>query len=108
MTEALILSEVGQSTGAIQIAATAELAQLPFFVCTCDYTLIGEEFYAASAYLSKEPMLLGSIKGQDWVKALVIGWLVVTCGLMIGSALIPDLTPLSRLSGWMIQVLGAK
>ena len=84
------------------------MPQLPFFVCSCDYTLIGEEFYAASAYLSRESMLLGSVKGQDWVKSLVIGWLVVTAGLMIGSALIPGLAPLSRLSGWMIQVLGGK
>ena len=39
---------------------------------TCDYTLIGEELYAASAYLSREPVLLGSIRGQDIFKALCI------------------------------------
>jgi hypothetical protein len=73
--ESLILSEMGQTTGAIQIAGTAEVFQLPFFVATCDYTLIGEELYAASAYLSREPVLLGSIKGQDIAKAalLVLG-----------------------------------
>jgi hypothetical protein len=73
--ESLVLSETGQTTGAIQIAGTAEVLQLPFFVATCDYTLIGEELYAASAYLSRAPVLLGSIKGQDFTKAalLVIG-----------------------------------
>ena len=80
--ESLMLAEVGQMTGAIQIAATAEVAQLPFFVATCDYTLIGEEFYAASAYLSREPLLLGSVKGQDWVKSILIGWLVVGAGVL--------------------------
>jgi hypothetical protein len=80
--ESLMLAEVGQSTGAMQIAATAELAQLPFFVCACDYTLIGEEFYAASAYLSREPMLLASVKGQDWVKTLVIGYLLAAAALL--------------------------
>jgi hypothetical protein len=70
--ESLILAETGQSTGAIQIAGTAELAQLPFFVTTCDYTLIGEELYAASAYLSREPILLGSIKAQDTVKMVLM------------------------------------
>jgi hypothetical protein len=90
--EALMLAEVGQSTGAIQIAATAELAQLPFFVCACDYTLIGEEFYAASAYLSREPMLLGSVKGQDWVKTLVIGYLIAAAALLAaGSTLLVGL-----------------
>jgi hypothetical protein len=70
--ESLILAETGQSVGAIQIAGTAELAQLPFFVTTCDYTLIGEELYAASAYLSKEPLLLGTIKAQDTIKAILM------------------------------------
>lgn len=70
--ESLILAETGYSTGAIQIAGTADLAQLPFFVTTCDYTLIGEELYAASAYLSREPVLLGSIKAQDIIKAILM------------------------------------
>ena len=70
--ESLILAETGQSVGAIQIAGTAELAQLPFFVTTCDYTLIGEELYAASAYLSREPLLLGTIKAQDTIKAMLM------------------------------------
>jgi hypothetical protein len=70
--ESLLLAETGQSTGAIQIAGTDSQAQLPFFITTCDYTLIGEELYAASAYLSREPLLLGSLKGQDLVKALMM------------------------------------
>jgi hypothetical protein len=75
--ESLILAETGQSTGAIQIAGTAELAQLPFFVTTCDYTLMGEELYAASAYLSREPVLLGSIKAQDTVKAILMAVMLI-------------------------------
>ncbi len=70
--ESLILAETGQSVGAIQIAGTADPAQLPFFVAACDYTLIGEELYAASAYLSREPVLLGSMRGQDIAKAILI------------------------------------
>ncbi len=75
--ESLLLAEAGQSTGAIQIAGTAEVAQLPFFVTTCDYTLIGEELYAASAYLSREPVMLGCIKGQDFVKFLLLVWIIL-------------------------------
>ena len=76
--ESLILAETGNAVGAIQIAGTAETAQLPFFVAACDYTLIGEEFYAASAYLSGEPDQLGSLRGQD------VGKIIVACGLIIG------------------------
>jgi hypothetical protein len=70
--ESLILAETGNSIGAIQIAGTAMPAQLPFFVAACDYTLIGEELFAASAYLSNEPKQLGSLKGQDVGKTLAM------------------------------------
>ena len=43
----------------------------------CDYTIIGEELYAASAYISKEPLLLGSLKAQDLGKAVVLTFLFV-------------------------------
>ncbi len=75
--EALLLTETGASTGAIQIAGTDSDHQLPFFVTTCDYTLIGEELYAASAYLSREPIQVGTLRGQDLGKGLIIGVLVI-------------------------------
>ena len=76
--ESLILAETGNSIGAIQVAGTAQPAQLPFFVAACDFTLIGEEFFAASAYLSGEPDQLGSLKGQD------VGKLIVAAGIVLG------------------------
>ena len=75
--ESLILAETGNSVGAIQIAGTDKEHQLPFFIAACDYTLIGEELYAASAYLSREPMLLGSLKGQDYGKVMIFGAIVI-------------------------------
>ncbi len=75
--ESLLLAETGNSIGAIQIAGTASPSQIPFFVTACDYTLIGEEFFAASAYLSQEPQLIGGVKGQDMVKILILGTIVL-------------------------------
>uniref|UniRef100_A0A7C4X9H3 DUF6754 domain-containing protein n=1 Tax=candidate division WOR-3 bacterium TaxID=2052148 RepID=A0A7C4X9H3_UNCW3 len=75
--ESLILAETGASTGAIQISGTDSLAQLPFLVTACDYTLIGEELYAASAYISREPLLMGAIKGEDWGKLIIGGILII-------------------------------
>ena len=83
--ESLLLAETGAATGAIQIAGTDALHQLPFFIVTCDYTLIGEELYAASAYLSREPMLLGSLKGQDVGKALIMVIIVLQTLLFLFS-----------------------
>jgi len=70
--ESLILAETGAVTGSIQISGTDEVTQIPFFVVATDYTLIGEELYAASAYLGREPLLLGTLKAQDYGKAVVI------------------------------------
>ena len=75
--ESLILAETGNSVGAIQIAGTDSDSQLPFFIAACDYTLIGEELYAASAYLSREPMLLGSLRGQDYGKLMIFGAIII-------------------------------
>jgi hypothetical protein len=82
--EALILAETGAATGAVQIAGTDAVSQLPFFITACDYTLIGEELYAASAYLSREPLLLGGIKGQDYSKALIV--IIIVVGTLLALA----------------------
>lgn len=81
--ESLILAETGNTTGAIQIAGTDAVTQLPFFITSCDYTIIGEELYAASAYLSGEPVLMGSIKAQDYLKAFLLIFLLVFFVLFI-------------------------
>ena len=75
--ESLILAETGNSVGAIQIAGTTSESQLPFFIAACDYTLIGEELFAATAYLSKDPMFLGSVRGQDWGKVLIFAAVIL-------------------------------
>jgi hypothetical protein len=79
--ESLMLAETGFSTGAIQIAGTANVAQLPFFVVACDYTLIGEELFAASAYLSGDPRLVGGLKGADMLKLAIVAVVIVGCVL---------------------------
>ena len=79
--ESLLMAETGNSIGAIQIAGTDSEHQLPFFIAACDYTLIGEELYAATAYLSKDPMFLGSLRGQDW------GKIVIFAAIILGVAL---------------------
>ena len=70
--ESLLFAETGNGIGAIQIAGTASQAQIPFFVTACDYTLMGEEYFAASAYLSEKPELIGGVKAQDTFKIFLI------------------------------------
>ena len=74
--ESLIMTETGNQTGAIQIAGTDAATQIPFFITTCDYTLIGEELYAASAYMSRQPLMLGTLKAQDYTKFIILTFLI--------------------------------
>ncbi|HTY07656.1 MAG TPA: fibronectin type III domain-containing protein [Candidatus Edwardsbacteria bacterium] len=74
--EAMVMAEAGNATGAIQIAGTDAVTQLPFFIVACDYTLMGEELFAASAYLSRQPQLVGTIKAQDLGKVILVALLL--------------------------------
>jgi len=104
--ESLIMAETGHSVGAIQLAGTTETTQLPFFVAACDYTMIGEEIYAASCYLRPEPVMLGSLKGEDTIKLVLI--ILTTAVVALGTvAALPGLraSPLARVyevvAGWI-------
>ncbi|MCB5246536.1 MAG: hypothetical protein LHW57_00740 [Candidatus Cloacimonetes bacterium] len=81
--EALLMTETGNAVGAVQIAGSDAITQIPFFITTCDYTLIGEELYAASAYLNREPMLLGTLKAQDYFKFLIL--VLIITGTILAS-----------------------
>jgi hypothetical protein len=109
--ESLMFAETANTVGAIQIAGTAEPAQLPFFIAACDYTLIGEEFYAASAYLSGDPDQQGSLKGQDFGKIfvaclLITGSLLATGAALAGRAGKPELkSALSRATAYLADTM---
>ena len=78
--ESLLFAETGNSIGAIQIAGTGSQTQIPFFVTACDYTLMGEEFFAASAYLSQESDLIAGVTAQDVIKIILV--LIILLGTL--------------------------
>jgi len=88
--EALILTENGQALGALQVAGCPDPTQIPFFIATCDYVVIGDEYYAATAYLTREPTLTGSLVGQDISKGVIIALIVL--GIAIATMLGDDAT----------------
>jgi len=81
--EALVLAEAGQQVGARQVAASVSPEQVAFFICTCDYTLIGEELFGASAYMSREPVLVATLAAQDRLKLLIL--VMITLGVILSS-----------------------
>jgi hypothetical protein len=97
--ESLIFAETANSVGAIQVAGSTENTQTPFFIAACDYVLIGEEFYAASAYLNRQPVLVGSLIGQDWSKLAIMAFILF--GTAMNSMQRSQVTTQGRTSdGW--------
>lgn len=75
--ESLIIAENGNRIGAVQVAGTPSTTQIPFFIAACDYVIIGDEYYAATAYLTRQPTLVGAIVGQDIVKTIVLACILI-------------------------------
>lgn len=83
--ESLILAEAGRQVGAMQVGASVSPEQVAFFICACDYTLIGEELFAASAYLSNDAIQVGSLRGQDYAKMLIM--IFIGLGVLIATVI---------------------
>jgi hypothetical protein len=52
-------------------------------VAGCDYFLIGEEIFVAGAYLSRHPVRMGSLAGQDIGKAIFM--VIIAIGVLLRS-----------------------
>ena len=72
----LIIADGAAELGAITIAGTGRMSQLPLFVASCDYVLLGEEMYAGSAYLTGNPTSIANIAGQDAAKIYAFALIV--------------------------------
>jgi hypothetical protein len=75
--ESMMLAEMSGIIESVSVGATANVAEIPFFMASCDYCLIAEEMYAASAYLSKEPVLTGTIVGEDYYKFAMFAIIII-------------------------------
>jgi len=82
--ESMMLAESAARVGALQIGGTARLYQIPFFAAVCDYVLMGEEIFAASAYLTKENILLATLVTQDMFR--LAGWILIIIGAILSTA----------------------
>ncbi len=92
--ESMLIAEVGQIIGAIQIGGTGRTIQVPFFVAACDYTLIGEELFAAGAYISRNAFQLGALMAEEIGKYLVVALIIIGC--LLTTAGIKTLTTLMK------------
>ena len=82
--EFLLAGEVGAQAGVPQLAGAAATNALPLAYLTAEGTLIGEELYAAEAYLARTPAPQARLLTQDALRTVIILAIVI---LLILSAL---------------------
>jgi hypothetical protein len=81
---ALPMVSVAFQRGMFQVGGTWSAAQLPWFAVCCDYAVLGEDLFAAGAYLSKDPVQTSNLVSQDGIKLIAI--VIILIGI-IASAL---------------------
>lgn len=84
--QSVIYSDALQQVDSLTLGGTDSSGSIPYFIASCNYSLISEEMYAMSAYLSGDPILTSSLVGQDIAKYLVmiisvVGSLLTILGL---------------------------
>jgi hypothetical protein len=75
-----------------QLAGSSRVEAMPLMLVSAgmEDTLLGEEIYAAPAYLTRRPALLASVRAQDAVRMLII--LAIILGVVAASTgLLPNI-----------------
>lgn len=68
LVEGIHLGMASKRIGAITIGGNTSYSMGAFMFVTMDYMLLGEEMFAASAYMSNDPVILSNITAEDIVK----------------------------------------
>lgn len=83
--ESVCIGEAGNTIGAFQIGGTNNIHQMPFLIATCDYMLLAEEMFAVGAEIRGDPDVLGSLKGEDYIKLILVALIILGFVLSLGN-----------------------
>lgn len=81
--EYLLLGETGAQRDLLQVAGSDALNTQALMAATAGHVLVGEETFAAGAYLTRRPALVASLQVQDVLRAAVV--IVILVGVILKS-----------------------
>jgi len=70
--EFLLMGETGARKGISQVGGTLNPQTLPFVYVSMDHALVGEEIFAAGAYLRQDPNHIGGLAAQDVMRSAIV------------------------------------
>jgi len=79
--EYLLLGEAGAQREIIQIVGSNTVEVQPLMMATSDRVLVGEELFAAGAYLTRRPEHMASLHVQDALRVLLVIAIVVAVAI---------------------------
>ena len=83
--EYLLLGEAGAQRHIVQVSGSNALGAHPFMIATSDQVLVGEEIFAAGAYLTDRPEYAASLRLQDVLRVLIA--IAVLVGVLVKTLL---------------------
>jgi len=75
--EDLQLIMAARKYGAMVIGGVTSTSHMPFFAGACDYTIQGDELFAASAYITQEPVQTNIIMMADIIRLILVVIIVI-------------------------------
>ena len=90
-----IVAEGGFRVGAFQIGGCSNPTMTPLVVAACDYSMIGEENFAAAAILSENTIQLAGLVALDISKVIIVALIIL--GSLLSTAGIKTLIDLLSL-----------
>ena len=76
-TEIALLTEAGERSRSLTVAGTDDISAQAVLYATSDEPLLGEELYAAGAYLGTGPSHVASLNMQDIVRWLLVAVIIL-------------------------------
>jgi hypothetical protein len=80
-SEVALITDAAERTSGLTLAGSENLATQAILYAAAQEPLIGEELYAAAAYIQAGPMHIASVRAQD-----VLRWIVILA-VLVGAAL---------------------
>jgi hypothetical protein len=75
--EAGLAADFGDRQHAMVLAGTDDVQSQALLYATAEYPLVGEEVFAAGAYLEVSPLHKASLRAQDVIRYLIVGAILI-------------------------------
>lgn len=86
-SEVGLIAEAAERAGSLTVAGSDSLTAQAVLYAAAQEPLIGEELYAGAAYVAPDPVILASIRAQDFLRWGLVLFILIGIGLKLAGVL---------------------